>query len=97
MKAERKFGGMGVLAKTTGAYGVVAKPLGLTALLAGLVASSSGCNAIMNGWLDPTVVGAFDRDRTSEIRTSLTLEDTPPGIPAAQYPAPIDQVLIEEE
>ena len=88
---------MGVLANTAGAYHVVVRPIGLTALLVGMVASSSGCNAIINGWLDPTVVGAFDRNRTSEIRTSLTLEDTPPGIPGAEYPAPIDRILIEEE
>ena len=51
----------------------------------------------MNAWLDPTLVGAFDRDRTLEIRSSLTLEDTPSGIPGADYPAPIDHVLIEQE
>ncbi len=56
-----------------------------------------GCHAILNGWLDPTVVGSFTSNRTNEIRTSLTLEDTPPGIPGAEWPAPIDHMLIIEE
>jgi len=51
----------------------------------------------MNGWLDPTAVGAFGANRTNEIRTSLTLEDTPPGIPGAEYPSPIDHEFIAEE
>ena len=76
---------------------MAAKSTGLGLVLAGLVAGSAGCNAIMNAWLDPTVVGAFDRNRTTEIRTSLTLEDTPPGIPGAEYPSPIDQLLIAED
>ena len=76
---------------------MVVKPLSWSALLGGTIALATGCNAIMNAWLDPTVVGAFDRNRTYEIRSSLTLEDTPPGIPGAGYPIPIDQALIEEE
>jgi protein involved in polysaccharide export with SLBB domain len=59
-----------------------------------LVALSPGCNAIINGWLDPTVVGNFYETRTTEIRTSLTLEDTPPGIPGAVYPSPEDRKII---
>ncbi len=62
-----------------------------------LVASSPGCNAIINGWLDPTVVGNFYETRTTEIRTSLTLEDTPPGIPGAAYPTSDDRKIIERE
>ena len=56
-----------------------------------------GCHSILNGWLDPSVVGSFTGNRTNEIRASLTLEDTPPGIPGAEWPAPIDHVLIIEE
>ena len=56
-----------------------------------------GCHSIMNGWLDPSIVGSFTGSRTNEIRTSLTLEDTPAGIPGAEYPAPIDHMLIIEE
>lgn len=57
-----------------------------------------GCNSIKNGWLDPTTVGKFDENvTTSEIRRSLTLEDTPRGIPGAQYPSAQDlQPLIVE-
>ena len=43
------------------------------------------------------MVGSFLGNRTNEIRTSLTLEDTPPGIPGAEWPAPIDHMLIIEE
>lgn len=58
---------------------------------------SGGCTSIMNGWLDPTVLGTFDRTGTMEIRTSLTLEDTPPGIPGAVYPSVEDLVVHTEE
>ena len=60
-------------------------------------ALSSGCNAIINGWLDPTTVGNFYETRSTEIRTSLTLEDTPPGIPGALYPTPEDRKIIVQE
>ncbi len=52
-----------------------------------------GCNAITNGWLDPTVVGNFDKTTTNEIRTSLTLEDTPSAIPGAS-PATLDDLEV---
>lgn len=61
----------------------------MTALAASALAST-GCYSILNGWLDPTVLGSFDRTATTEIRTSLTLEDTPPGIPGATYPSAED-------
>jgi|CXWL01.1.fsa_nt_gi protein involved in polysaccharide export with SLBB domain len=57
-----------------------------------------GCNSIKNGWLDPTTVGTFKHDSiTSEIRSTLTLEDSPRGIPGAQYPSPQDlqPVVVE--
>lgn len=44
----------------------------------------------MNGWLDPTVVGNFRDTSSLEIRTSLTLEDTPMGLPGASDPLPED-------
>ncbi len=65
--------------------------LGFT--LVGLVVVSAGCNAIRNSWLDPTTLGAFDRTAMLEIRTSLTLEDTPPGIPGALHPSPADLMV----
>ncbi len=63
-----------------------------------LACLSCGCNSIKNGWLDPTTVGNFkDTCTTSEIRRTLTLEDSPRGIPGAQYPSPQDlQPLIVE-
>ncbi len=66
--------------------------LGLVGLTCAVCVSSVGCNSIKNGWLDPTVLGSFERKGTSEIRTSLTLEDTPTGIPGATYPTQADLV-----
>ncbi|MFQ5413037.1 MAG: polysaccharide biosynthesis/export family protein [Phycisphaerae bacterium] len=56
--------------------------------------AGSGCNSIQNSWLDPTTLGAFGENRISEIRTSLTIEDTPPGIPGATLPTREDQELL---
>jgi len=59
--------------------------------LAGLCLSVLiGCNSIMNGWLDPTQLGVFQGNTTLEIRSSLTIEDAPPGIPGATYPTSED-------
>ncbi len=58
---------------------------------------SAGCNSFRNGWLDPTVLGEFTQTATLEIRTSLTLEDTPLGIPGAVYPSPEDIEIIYED
>lgn len=66
-------------------------------IIAAFIAPSAGCNSILNGWLDPTVVGNFTRTATMEIRSSLTLEDTPPGIPGAVYPSPEDLLIRAEE
>ena len=55
-----------------------------------------GCNtmqATRNGWLSPIHLGNFEESRTSEIRTSLTLEDTPSGIQGATLPVPADLVV----
>ncbi len=62
-----------------------------------LAAATGGCSAIINGWLDPTVVGNFSRASTTEIRTSLTLEDTPIGIPGAVGPSQEDLELVIRE
>ncbi|MHC4696231.1 MAG: hypothetical protein ACYTFA_05770 [Planctomycetota bacterium] len=56
--------------------------------------AATGCNAIFNAWLDPTVVGNFSSTPTMEIRTSLSLEDTPFGIPGAVGPSREDLELI---
>lgn len=61
--------------------------------LAILATPLAGCHAIRNGWLDPTIVGNFSDAASLEIRTSLTLEDTPPGIPGSAYPSPEDLVV----
>lgn len=67
-----------------------------TLLLLGVAAVAS-CNSIKNAWLDPTVLGSFDQTTTMEIRTSLTLEDTPLGIPGAAGPIPEDRDVIPIE
>lgn len=58
---------------------------------------SGGCNSFRNGWLDPTIVGEFKETATLEIRNSLTLEDTPLGVPGAVYPTPEDLEIIYED
>ncbi|MGD2109956.1 MAG: polysaccharide biosynthesis/export family protein [Phycisphaerae bacterium] len=70
-----------------------AAPFALPVLLLAAAVASPGCNAIRNSWLDPTTLGAFDRTAMLEIRTSLTLEDTPRGIPGALNPSPDDLVV----
>jgi len=59
-----------------------------------------GCSipgSIINGWLDPTVVGSFAETKMVEIRSSLTIDDVPPGVPGAVLPGPEDSELIYEE
>ncbi|MDO8630898.1 MAG: polysaccharide biosynthesis/export family protein, partial [Phycisphaerales bacterium] len=64
---------------------------GLVAILSAAPALlSTGCFSLLNGWLDPTTVGNYSRQTTTEIRNSLTLEDTPKGIPGAVNPSPND-------
>lgn len=54
-----------------------------------------GCNlnSMRNAWFNPTALGNFEESRTSEIRTSLTLEDMPRGMPGATLPVPADLVV----
>jgi len=74
-----------------------ATPLFLRSLclwgFASLFLLTAGCNSIRNSWLDPTALGGFKETAMLEIRTSLTLEDTPPGIPGAGHPTPVDLVV----
>lgn len=65
--------------------------VGFLSVLVGVVC---GCNSVMNGWLDPTVLGNFSDSGALEIRTSLTLEDTPWGVPGATLPRP-DDILVK--
>jgi len=73
---------------------VFRKRLILGSLALGLALPIAGCSAILNGWLDPTVVGDFSRTATNEIRAALTIEDTPIGIPGATYPTQEDLRLV---
>ncbi|UCE58675.1 MAG: polysaccharide biosynthesis/export family protein [Phycisphaerales bacterium] len=74
--------------------GVLNGRLILTAAALGLTIPIAGCNTLLNGWLDPSVVGNFSRSATTEIRASLTLEDTPSGIPGATFPTQEDLKLV---
>jgi protein involved in polysaccharide export with SLBB domain len=56
-----------------------------------------GCYSITNGWLDPTALGRFNRTATLDIRDSLTLEDSPMGLPGETYPAPEDREIVYQE
>jgi len=62
-----------------------------------LCASCSVPGAIGNGWLDPTVVGAFSETKMVDVRSSLTLEDHGSRVMGATYPTPEDHELIYEE
>ncbi|NOX60134.1 MAG: hypothetical protein GXP29_14925 [Planctomycetes bacterium] len=63
----------------------------------GCLLPSIGCNSFFNSWLDPTQVGSFTRETTMDIRTSLSIQDTPSGIPGATDPSPEDLVPLYEE
>ncbi len=66
----------------------------LGAILATL---AGGCYSITNGWLDPTAVGRFNRTTSLEIRDSLSLEDTPGGLPGESSPIREDQEIVYED
>lgn len=61
-----------------------------TCAAVGVMLSALGCNSFKNGWLDPTILGDFEASRSLDIRSSLSLDDTPPGIAGAAYPLPED-------
>ena len=61
-------------------------------IASGVVSLCGGCNAIRNGWLDPTAVGNYRDDVTLQIRESLTGMDAVRGIPGASEPTPEDLV-----
>ncbi len=62
-----------------------------------LLLTTVGCNSILNGWLTPTELGSFTRERTNEIRGSLSIQDPERGIRAATEPTPADLVPTYEE
>ncbi|MBN1512889.1 MAG: polysaccharide biosynthesis/export family protein [Phycisphaerae bacterium] len=51
---------------------------------------SAGCYSFRNSWLDPSQVGNYLDEGTMEIRTSLSIQDSPTGIPGATDPTPED-------
>ncbi|MFQ5489852.1 MAG: polysaccharide biosynthesis/export family protein [Phycisphaerae bacterium] len=53
--------------------------------------------SLLNSWLEPTAVGDFDHEGTTEIRTTLSIQDAPGGIPGASDPLPEDLVPSFEE
>ncbi len=64
--------------------------LGL-AVLGLLIVPCLGCYYSMrNHPLDPSQVGVFSQERTIDIRTTLGIQDTPPGVPGASDPRPED-------
>jgi len=71
----------------------------LTVVFGLLIAAitTPGCNSVLNGWLDPTTLGNYNRTSTNEIRSSLTLEDSPTGIPGAVPPSMEDLRMVVVE
>ncbi len=71
----------------------------VSGLLLAAVGGSTGCmRSFWNGLIDPTQIGHF-RGKTvyREIRSTLTIHDTPPGIPGSQEPRLEDtQVRVAE-
>ena len=70
----------------------LASLLALVMIVSGVVGLCGGCNAMRNGWLDPTAVGNYRDDVTLQIRESLTGMDAVRGIPGASEPTPEDLV-----
>lgn len=69
----------------------------VAAVTTALLLISTGCNSILNGWLTPIELGSFTRERTNEIRGSLSIQDPERGIRAATEPTPADLVPTYEE
>ena len=70
-----------------------------TGIICLLIASTAltGCNSFFNSWFDPSAVGSFTREATLDIRSSLSIQDTPAGIAGATDPRPEDLIPIYEE
>ena len=85
--ATESTGGPGGRLDTTSRYG---SRLGLLALTL-LISPTSGClYALLNHPIDPSAVGTFSNERTIDIRATLGIQDTPPGVPGATDPRPED-------
>lgn len=56
-----------------------------------------GCNSFFNSWIDPSAVGSFTQETTLDIRTSLSIQDTPGGVAGATDPTPEDLKPVYEE
>ncbi len=65
--------------------------------LALMVGSGCAMQSVLNGWLDPTVLGDFEASKTTQIRASLTLEDMPQGIAGASRPVLGDLDVIAKD
>jgi protein involved in polysaccharide export with SLBB domain len=70
---------------------------GLAGALAALVCCSGCMKSLFNSWLEPSTVGDFTREGTTEIRSSLSIQDAPMGIPGATDPVPEDLQPVYEE
>ncbi|UCG17492.1 MAG: polysaccharide biosynthesis/export family protein [Phycisphaerales bacterium] len=68
----------------------------MTVLLAGVLGTAGGCYSFLNSWLDPSQVGHYFNEGTLEIRTALSIQDSPTGIPGATEPTPEDLVPHHE-
>ena len=53
--------------------------------------------SLYNSWLEPSAVGHFTREGTTEIRSSLSIQDSPLGIPGTTEPVPEDLEPVPEE
>lgn len=62
-----------------------------------IVGPTFGCHAFRTGWLDPTALGDFEYTGTTDIRASLTLDESPRRIPGTTYPGPEDFEFIAED
>ena len=67
-------------------------------MLVWLILSNSACYYSMrNHPLDPSEVGTFNEDRTIDIRATLGIQDSPPGVPGATEPEPDDLSRTTQE
>lgn len=64
-------------------------------LLLLILLPTTGClNSFNNALLDPSAVGSFTREATLDIRSTLSIQDTPDGLPGSSEPTPADLVPI---